>query len=286
MVNVVFCLPGKSYSNNFLVAWSETLVELQAHNIHYYISNKYSSNVFFVRNMCLGGSVLSGIDQQVFDGRIDYDYIFWIDSDMVFKSTDVLRLIATMETNKELNILSGMYLMEGGSNFATVDKGNFDYKLFVENDGVFPFMNFISVICKKEQIFEAEYTGFGFICIRKGVFEKCKYPWFRPYTFAFDIEVTREDEEDEDEKKKIVSIVDYCSEDVGFCRMVQGLGFKVHVDPKIIVGHEKTHVEYINLQHVIKRWKDKGIYESEIAQLENPEQMIKSMNENITEKHS
>ena len=34
--------------------------------------------------MCLGADVLRGKDQKPFDGKLDYDFIMWIDSDQVF----------------------------------------------------------------------------------------------------------------------------------------------------------------------------------------------------------
>ena len=61
-------------------------------NIKPILSNASSSNVFFVRNMCLNGDVLMGIDQKPFQGKINYDYIMWIDSDQVF-SIQAFRII-------------------------------------------------------------------------------------------------------------------------------------------------------------------------------------------------
>ena len=47
-------------------------------NINPILSNSYDSNVFFVRNKCLMGNVLNGIKQKPFQGKIDYDYIMWM----------------------------------------------------------------------------------------------------------------------------------------------------------------------------------------------------------------
>lgn len=76
---VVFCLPGDSFSGTFLECWSNLLAECLRHNIVPIISRRCSCNIYFVRNMCLGADVSRGKDQKPFDGKIDYDYLMWID---------------------------------------------------------------------------------------------------------------------------------------------------------------------------------------------------------------
>ena len=49
-------------------------------NVKIFMSNFQSSNVYYVRNLCLGGDVLKGKNQKPFQGKIDYDYIMWIDT--------------------------------------------------------------------------------------------------------------------------------------------------------------------------------------------------------------
>ena len=81
---------------------------------------------------------------------------------------------------------------------------------------------------KGENGYEVEvheyYNGMGFMLIKKGVFEKVKYPWFCQL------------------KKQIGDLEDYCSEDVAFCHLAKEAGFKIYVDPEIIVGHEKMRI--------------------------------------------
>ena len=47
---------------------------------NHYISSHQSSNVHFVRNMCLGAEFL----RKNHLIKLDYDFIMWIDSDQVF----------------------------------------------------------------------------------------------------------------------------------------------------------------------------------------------------------
>jgi len=60
--------------------------------------------------------------------------------------------------------------------------------------------------------------------IKKGVFESMEYPWFRP------------------EFVQVGNAKDFTMEDVAFCREATRKGYKILVDPTVIVGHEKTRV--------------------------------------------
>lgn len=102
-MKIVFCLPGRSFSNNFLVCWSELLQYLPRYGITPILSSQYDSVVYYVRNKCLGGSVTRGINQKPFNGEVDYDYMMWIDSDIVFKVDDFLALL-----NMNKDIASGL----------------------------------------------------------------------------------------------------------------------------------------------------------------------------------
>lgn len=288
MAKIVFCIPGKNYSNNFLLAWTATIVKLIEAGHQLNIVNKYTSNVFFVRNMCLGGNVLAGKEQKPFQGQLEYDYMFWIDSDIVFSPSDVLSIINSMEADKSKNVLSGLYLMEGGRQYATVDKDNFDLRLFIQNGGSFPFMRRDEILLKRDNMFEVEYTGFGFMCVRKGVFEKLPYPWFKPMFIEFDVDVVKnpaQENSDDNIKMEInekLSICDTSSEDVAWCRAVIEKGETIWCDPKIIVGHEKSHIEYYNSESVVKQLKEQGDYEEQLEKLqkvfdEEKQRMLNSM---------
>ena len=61
------------------------------------ISQDYSSMVNFARCKCLGANVLRGPDQEPWDGKLDYDYQLWIDSDIVFNSEKFWQLCALAE---------------------------------------------------------------------------------------------------------------------------------------------------------------------------------------------
>ena len=216
---VIFCLPGRTFSDNFLKSWTNLVTELPRHNIKWAMSQKYHVNRYFVCNSCLGGSSIGGKNQKPFQGKVDYDYLMWIDSDQVFEPWQFFNLLnKAKETNT--SILSGLYLMQGGEVFATVEDWD---KEFFKKNGYFKFLTPKDVSDKKE-IFKVSYTGFGWLLVKKGVFESLDYPWVQPTWF------------DED------GIREMTTTDCGFMHRAAEKGFDTYIDPTIIVGHEKTQI--------------------------------------------
>jgi hypothetical protein len=216
---VIFCLPGKTFSDNFLKSWTSLITELPKNNIKWAMSQKYHVNRYFVCNSCLGGSSIGGKGQKPFQGKVDYDYLMWIDSDQVFEPQQFFNLLnKAKETNT--SILSGLYLMQGGDVFATVKDWD---KEFFKKNGYFKFLTPKDVYNKKE-IFKVSYTGFGWLLVKKGVFESLDYPWVQPTWF------------DED------GIREMTTTDCGFMHRAAEKGFDTYIDPTIIVGHEKTQI--------------------------------------------
>jgi GT2 family glycosyltransferase len=162
--------------------------------------------------MCLGADVSRGKSQKPFDGKLDYDYLMWIDSDCLFTPQHFIRLLS-----HEKDIVSGIYLMDGGTAFASVL--DWDEEYFKKNQ-CFQFLT-PNDVQGKDDLIEVSYTGMGFMLIKKGVFESMEYPWFRPI------------------EKRIGDMVDFTMEDVGFCLTAKEKGYKVWIDPQVRVGHEK-----------------------------------------------
>jgi hypothetical protein len=226
-MKIILAIPGRTYSNKFLMAWSELLGSLWSRNIDFQIVNKYSSVVYYARNMCLGGDNLMGGKQLPFQGNVEYDYIMWIDSDIVWRAEQFYKLLATLEGYPQLQMVSGLYKMEDMKHYATVVNWELD---FFKKHGTFRFMTVNDLKqYDKETLIEVAYTGMGFMLVRKGVFEKIGYPWFKPIWENILLD-------------NGINAVDFTSEDVGFCRTATEKKIKIYVDPSIIVGHEKMMV--------------------------------------------
>jgi len=237
---IVFCLPGNSFSGRFLECWTNLLAWCLSNGIRFLLSRKYSNNVYYSRNLCLGGDVTRGPQQKPFDGQIDYSHIMWIDSDILFTPEQFARLVS-----HDVDIVSGIYLMEGGPQYATVKEWDEEY---FEKNGCFRFLtpqdidDAVPRQCgnvemkngrscntalphqRNTALLEVAYTGMGFMLVKRGVFESLEYPWFRPI------------------EKRIGNMVDFTTEDVSFCLRARERGWKVLADMEVKVGHEKAIV--------------------------------------------
>ena len=230
-VKVVFCIPGREFTANFLQSWTKLCNALYMNGISFVLSNTYSPVVYYARSSALRTSVLRGKKQKPFNDEISYDYLMWIDSDIVWEPQDFFALLERMEKNREMDLLSGVYLMADGHHTTCVDKWDED---FFQQNGSFQFLTVPDMKAKAEEqetkdnggVFNAIYIGFGWLMVRYGVFEKLEYPFFKPIFHEL----------------KGGEIYDFSSEDASFFLEMKDLGVKLYVDPNVLVGHEKMCV--------------------------------------------
>ena len=218
--SLVFCMPGRGCSYVFLKNFVQMAFDLVQHGVSIQISQDYSSMVNFARCKCLGANVLRGPDQIPWDGKLKYDYQLWIDSDIGFKTEQLLQLVLM-----DKDIAAGWYMTEDGQTTSVahwLDEDNFR-----NNGGV---MNHETgeTMSKRNKPFTVDYTGFGWVLIKNGVWEheEMKYPWFAPKMQVFESG----------------DVQDMCGEDVSFCLDALEAGFEIWCDPRIRVGHEKTRI--------------------------------------------
>lgn len=217
----VFCVPGRTFSSEFMLSFIELLSFISSNGGIFKLSIQYLPVVNASRCKCLGADVMRGKHQVPFGGKIKYDYLMWIDSDIVFTQKQFMELL---DMNKD--IASGWYAQPGtysdGSSPTPVVETMADD--FFNKHGFFEFLSSKNME-EKQKPFKADYIGFGWVLIKKGVFEKLEYPWFAPRMRYMENDVQ-----------------DLCSEDVAFCLDAKNAGFEIWVDPKCRVGHEKTLV--------------------------------------------
>ena len=200
------------------------------------------------------------------DGKLKYDYQLWIDSDIVFNTEKFYQLILnaipeqavtkeavyqpevdekgvpvknedgtdktklagyklTVDPKKERPIVAGWYCTEDGKTTSVAHW--LDEDDFRTNGGVMNHET-IESISKRKKPFTVDYTGFGWLLIKNGVFENkgMPYPWFAPKMQVFESG----------------EVQDMCGEDVSFCLDAKEAGFEIWCDPQVRVGHEKTRV--------------------------------------------
>lgn len=191
-----------------LLATTQMLNEKQ---ITWAFSTEYSSMVSDAREMTLNGDSRNEIkNTKPFKGNVTYDKILWIDSDIAWSPEDVLKLY---ESDKD--IVSGAYLLASGEVTA--------YKKLLG-----PGYTFEEVL-KMKDLEKVDGTGFGFLCVKQGVFESLSRPWFQSSW------ITMEDEETKEEFSFPIM-----GEDLSWCKRAREAGFEIWLDPTVKVIHHKT----------------------------------------------
>ena len=214
-MKIVFCMPGRTYSREFLLAWSDLLMQASAKGHQCMISQQYSSVVHFARARCLGGDVLKGPDQKPFQGKVEYDAMMWIDSDMVFKTEDFFNILESPH-----DVTAGVYMMEDLQHLAVVKDWDTEY---FSKTGTFKFLS-PPDLDNEPQYVPVSYAGMGWMLIRKGVLEDLKYPWFWSPL------------------QEVGELVDMSSEDVALCKAMTAAGHQVYIDKTLRVGHQKNMI--------------------------------------------
>ena len=239
--NIIYCLPGKKYPDGFHSIWLDSAkAGYKCACVH----PPYNANVYYARTMCLGNNGINSADihRPLFENKITYDYIVWIDDDCIVNFQHIYRLL-----KQDVDIVSGLYHMQCKDKFPVVEKENWEY---YEKHGSFEFLtdqdvqayqhlvtknneketdkkkftdiNGYNIGCSLLPVF---YTGFGCMVIKKGVFEKIGYPYFAPEFFTLSNGVS-----------------DFYSEDSSFCVKAKKAGYQVYVDIGVIIGHEKNYI--------------------------------------------
>jgi FkbM family methyltransferase len=214
-LTIVACIPGREFSGRFFDAWNEFAERCRAIGVKLIVSRRYDAVVYYARNRVAGGDVRRGPKQAPWGGEIDYDYMLWIDSDVVFRFEDFQALLA-----HKVDMVGGLYLMADNTRYAAVE--HMDEALF-QKQGEFEFLT-PAKLASRTGLVPVDYCGFGFVLVRRGIFEKLEYPWFRPLYI------------------EIGGCSEFTSEDVGFCLMAKKAGLQMMIDPDVVVGHEKAVV--------------------------------------------
>lgn len=226
-MKIIISLPGCSFSNHFLLSWTDTIFTLFHKGYDVKICSEYSSFVPFARMLTLGLDVRRGPNQKPFNGAVDYDVWITIDSDIIFSPKDIIELIESTEIHP---VVSGLYMTHDRQHYACVQ--DFD-KAFFAKHGTYQFLTPNDVETYKKntgnKFMKVAYNGMGFFACRRGAIECMKYPYFH-----------RELQHIHDENNEIMS--DMCSEDVAFCMNLADVGFDVYINCNLRVGHEKKFI--------------------------------------------
>jgi hypothetical protein len=204
-VNVIIATPGHSMMSVYVKSLFRLIEVFNQKGITWAWSSEYSSHVGDAREITLSGSFKNEINNnKPLQGELDYDTILWIDSDISFNPEDAMKLI---ESDKE--ITSGAYLLGGGD--VTVYEKLLGPGYLYEQ------------VKQMKDLTKVEGCGFGFLAVKKGVFESLSRPWFQSAMV----------------KTKDGFEFPMMGEDLSWCKRVSDAGFEIWFDPTLRVIHNK-----------------------------------------------
>lgn len=134
----------------------------------------------------------------------EFDYVLWLDSDMVFKPDTLIRMMDTLQKN-DLDILTGLCFRRVPPYTPTL----FD-KLEMDGDNCI-HTEFDEI---PEELFEVGGCGFAAVLMKTDVFLDVSAKFGAMFT-----------------------PIGSNGEDASFCMRARECGYKIYCDPKIVIGH-------------------------------------------------
>lgn len=213
--NVVITTPGRSMVSEYVKSLLATIQVLNANGITWHYQNETASIVTNAREATITGSrQLEVFNPAPGKGQYTYDKIFCIDSDIVWNPEHFLKLYVA-----EQDVISGVYFEAQGAD-AMIHRSKEDYRPMTRDE--------ISLLQQLGEPISVYGVGLGFICVKQGVFESLKRPWYG--------------------LGKVIQEVDGVTyelplgEDLDWCDRVAQNGYQVYVEPSVIVGHVKSNI--------------------------------------------
>jgi hypothetical protein len=204
--NVVFATPANAFTPGYMNSILMTIHALNEQGLTWFFLSEGSSHVAVAREATAAGkdNWLDGNCTAIRNGEFTYDKIMWIDSDIQWAPSDFGTLYYS-----DKDIVSGCYLMPDRATpiFASV---------------LAPMMSEQDLV-HHDKPFKTHAIGFGFVCVKSGVFETMKRPWF---SFLGG------------EEEFGLPII--MGEDVAWCVNARKAGYDIWVDPSVRVTHTKT----------------------------------------------
>lgn len=211
--DIVIATPGRMMHAEYVTSLVNTIDELASRGIRVKYLNKYSSFIPTARE--LTASNTWGHDyssNEIGLGEFTYGRIVWIDSDIEWTFEDFAKLISSPH-----DVISGLYALDPTGKVAVG---------YVNDHGTYTRVNKVEFLLHEEPV-EVSAVGFGFVCMKSGVFESIPRPWFLIGRMQWG--------QDSDMKVNV-------GEDYSWCGKAQHAGYKIYVDPTVKVRHHKETV--------------------------------------------
>ena len=208
-MKVLIATPGSDAKMGYVKSLVKTCRALDERGVEYAFISRFSSFVPTARELtALDSSSHSWTTNEV-AGGVEYDKIFWIDSDIEWEPEDFLKL-----WDSDLDIVSGLYQLDVAGNVAVN---------YPSEGGLPTRVNKVEFLLHSEPV-EVGGVGFGFLAVKRGVFEKMERPWFLI------------------NRIQLGEVKVNVGEDYSWCANASRAGFKIFVDPEVKVKHHKETV--------------------------------------------
>lgn len=207
-ISVTFCVPGKSFSQGFVHGWTKLLLLMKDNPaiLDFHFSNVYNEDKISLMNELLSGNTKKGNNQLPFEDDFECDFLFFIDSNLSFDSSQVLQIIYKM-VKYDLDVLTGVYYEKNSEKIPIMNYIDQNGTSFYHTKETLSQFASNSV----DNLIEVENIDLNFACIKNKVFEYLNYPWFEKTT---------------DEKN---------NENNLFIEKIKKSGSKVYCDPTVFV---------------------------------------------------
>lgn len=136
--------------------------------------------------------------------QMEADYVFWLDSDMVFQPDTLVRMMNTLQ-EKDLDFLTGLYFRRVPPYSPVL------FKRLEMDKGVCKWSEFDVL---PEELFEVGGCGFGCVLMKTEMF--------------IDIQSTH---------GNMFAPIGNNGEDLAFCMRARECGYKLWCDPSVLCGH-------------------------------------------------
>lgn len=227
-MRVMILIPGSSMDMQCVECLVALTHEMRRVGISQKVIYMSGPNIYNLRNYLLGADYNTAVGDPPFKGE-PYTHILWIDSDMVYRSDHVLRLLVS---NKP--ITGAVYRDVAGD--ITCGKWNVE-KLRTQRYMQRYTIEELQNLADSEEIAPVDWQGFGLLVVQKGVCEKIGFPWFKSEHLEID------------EYSYLIG------EDIWFCKKAKENGIQSYVDLGVSVGHRKMVNLFVEQQKGDKNGK-------------------------------
>lgn len=211
--DVVFATPGKDMHREYVKSLVASCAWLAEQGKTFTLLNRTSSFVASAREWTAVSTQGSDWEQKdIGGGEFTYNRLVWIDSDVSWEVKDLEMLLSN-----QMDIVSGVMPVDVRGRVGAM-------KL---NEKGIPESVYWTDMIFEEDRFEVDGVSFGFLSVKRGVFERMPRPWFK-------IREVSVDGYPEEFKVNL-------GEDYSWCVSAKEAGHKIWVDQRVKVTHHKEN---------------------------------------------